>query len=269
MKRTPIVLLAVLGLLLAACGADVEIETTADLPDSDVGVDGSVDGDPAERGTASGTLRSALLGPALDRVGGAGSARFEGTTTVVGVAGAVGNGVAGEFTMTFAGSFDAGSDASEVSVDLSDLFSDAAAADPGADVLGGLFTEPLRTITVGETTWVRWGLLAMFGGDDRWLESDTSDRSMAAEFGLGPIGSPLSLLERLADAEADVEVVGTEDVRGVTTTRHRAVVDVASLAAPLSDEQRAALEDDLGAPVVGRYLLEVWIDDDELVHRFE
>ncbi|MEM9566596.1 MAG: hypothetical protein AAGA93_28505, partial [Actinomycetota bacterium] len=47
------------------------------------------------------------------------------------------------------------------------------------------------------------------------------------------------------------------------------VVDVASLAAPLSDEQRAALEDDLGAPVVGRYLLEVWIDDDELVHRFE
>ncbi len=272
MKRTPIILLAVIGLLLAGCGDPDTVETAADRLASGAGTPASDGDDTVEGGAASGTLRSAVLGRALDRAEAMSSARFEATITVGGQAG---GDLPGAFTMTLAGAFDREADASEITMDVGDLLSAATAgeadgAEAMAELFAGLLDEPLRMITIGDTSWVKWGLLAMFGVDDAWLESDAAGSSMAADFGVGGgTDSPISLLEGLAEAEADVEIVGREDVRGVTTTHHRASLDVAALAERMSDEQRAAFEVELGASTEARYLLDLWIDDDDLLHRFE
>lgn len=305
-KRTATILLAVLGLLLAACGSS---DTTTDAGDqlgsaveSDggdggAGGDGSgTDGDGGSGGAAdgsggsdgdsdgadgggddaggdsmAGTLRSTVLGAALDETGAMTSASFEGVITIVGQPG---SDLPGEFTMTFSGAFDNEAEASVVSIDFGNLFEAAAAADPeAADGMGELFAtffeEPMQMITIGDTSWVKWGLLAMFGVDDRWLQGDASNDSLAGDFGIGGgSDSPTAMLEELADSDAEIQDLGQEDLRGITTTHYRAELDVATLAEQMSAEERAEFESELGASAEGSYVIDLWIDENDLLHRF-
>ncbi len=306
MKRTAMILLAALALLLASCASgDSSTETgeglasgAVDSDDGDstgnssdgesdgedsngedstgedsTGDDGPSDGaDQAGVASAAGTLRSAVLGRTLDQTNAMTAAEFEGVINIVGQPGSE---MPGEFTLSFSGAFDEAANASRVTMDFGDLFAAAAAADPEAtegmgELFASMFEDPMEMITVGETSWVKWGLLAMFGVEDKWLEGDATDESLAAGFGIGGgSDSPTSLLEELADSDAVVEVVGQEDIRGVTTTHHRAELDVSTLAETMSPEERDEFEVAVGASTDGTYVLDLWIDDDDLLHRFE
>ncbi len=308
MKRTATILLAVLGLLAAACSDDpTGTEATGQL-DSDVaaesdgsgqggddeagadggsdeggagdGASGGDDGDTGDRdgdgGDGAGldrgdTLRSAVLGRALDQSEGMTSASFSGVVTIIGGAGSE---LPGELTLSFDGAFDTEAQASRVTLDMGDIFAAAAAADPDAEgmeeLFASMFEDPMEMITIGEQSWVKWGLLAMFGVEDKWLAGDADGAAATSDLGFGAGNdSPTSMLDELADANADVVEVGREDIRGVATTHYRAELDTAAMAASMSPEERAEFESDLGASPDASFVLDLWIDDDDLLHRFE
>jgi len=296
------ILLAVLGLLAAACTDDSASTETAGQLSSDAGQSGDDAGDDAgsddagsddadqssapdddagddagsdddgdaglDRGT---TLRSAVLGRALDQSNAMTSASFEGVITIVGEPDSE---LPGDLTMRFDGAFDTEAQASRVTLDLGGLFEAAMAADPDTegmeDLFSSMFEDPMEMITIGEKSWVRWGLLAMFGVEDKWLEGTADAASATADFGFGAgSDSPTSMLEELADANAEVVEIGTEDIRGTSTTHYRAELDTEAMAATMSPQERAEFETDLGASPDATFLLDLWIDDADLLHRFE
>lgn len=298
MKRL-LAIAAVFGLLLAACADDDsstdaagqlssdvatdEADGSADTDESDGATDESdgdddegVDGSMSDDGEATGspasgeTLRSSVLAKALTETEAMSSGRFEGVITIVGAAD---SDLPGEFQMLFSGSFDNPSEASRITLDMSDIFAAAAAADPDAagmeDLFSSMFEEPMEMIVIGDTSWVKWGLLAMFGVEDKWLETE-ADASDAATMGFGGTESPTAMLEDLADADADIQDLGQEDIRGVTTTHYRAELALETLAETMTPEERAEFEESFGgASAEGTYLIDLWIDGDDLLHRFE
>lgn len=307
MKRLALILLAVLGLLAAACtdeqastdasgqlssdatgeseesASDESAESDAsaegesesegdnddDAMDEDEGASDAADGDSAL--SQGNTLRSAVLGRALDQSEAMTSASFEGVITIVGQPTAD---MPGNMTMSFQGAFDTEADASRMTLDLGGLFEAAMAADPEAEGMADLFTsmfdDPMEMITIGDQSWMKWGLLAMFGVEDKWLEGSADEAAATADFGFGTgSDSPTSMLNELADANAEVVEVGREDIRGVSTTHYRADLDIETMAAAMSPEERAEFETDLGASPDASYVIDLWIDDDDLLHRFE
>ncbi len=307
MRRTSSALLTALALLLAGCGTAETTDTVAvgaatdeqesaaldqraadrdgeqldeqrddepgdarDQDEASTGANGS-DDDRIGQAAEAGTLRSALLETALDPASELSSARFEGRIEMVG---GPDSELPGPVSLTFAGAYDLANDAAEVSMDFSSLIEAAARAEGGdAAELGlfaGMFDEPLQVITIGDTSWIKWGLVSMFTGTEGlWLEGEAEDSGeLTAGFGFGGSGSPTALLDLLADADAQVERVGTEDVRGTSTTHYRAVVDAETLAETMTPGERAQYDAELGVSAMAEFPLELWIDDDGLVHRY-
>lgn len=295
MKRL-LAVLAVLGLLLAACaknnsstdaagqlssgvasddgsdGSDASADDSSDAGDQSDDVAGSVsdDGDDPSDSPASGkTLRSSVLAKALSDAGVMNSGRFEGVITIVGSAD---SDLPGEFQMLFSGSFDNDANASRITLDMSDIFAAAAASDPSAagmeEMFSSMFDEPMEMIQIGDKSWVKWGLLAMFGVEDKWLETE-ADASDAATMGFGGTDSPTAMLEELADADADIQDLGQEDIRGVTTTHYRAELALETLAEGMTPEERADFEQSFGgASADGTYLIDLFVDGDDQLQRF-
>ena len=89
--------------------------------------------------------------------------------------------------------------------------------------------------------------------DGMWLETaaDESD-GFTSDFGFGGSGSPTELLDMLSEASARLDVVGTEEMRGVATTHYRALMDTEALAADMNAAERAEFEEELGARPIGR-----------------
>jgi len=82
-------------------------------------------------------------------------------------------------------------------------------------------------------SYIKWSFFEMLLGTDKWITGDADDsESTTSGFGFGTDGdSPTELLEALADANAQVENLGQDEVRGVVTTHYRAVLDIETLAA--------------------------------------
>lgn len=302
MQRIIVVLFAVLGLVATGCTSDDSTTETgapdpsteteavsdgdaqSDAPSDDADGDAD-DDDPEEAGQAgrvdedaqdgadglSGavqSLRSTPIGRALSQPDQTESARFDGVISVVGQPGSE---LPAELELIFSGSYDTATESSEMTMDFAGLFAAMAESDPeaaeGLALFGDLFSEPMQVITIGDQAWVKWGLLAMFGVEDKWLESDAESGASATDMGFGGAGAPTELLDQLADANADVEELGQETLRGTETTHYRAVVDVAALADDLSAAERAELEAELGASASASTTIEFWIDGDDLLHR--
>jgi len=306
MKRATIALLAALGLALAACGTEEAAQVTAGAPGADgAGTDQAVpeggtnddatpgdgaageepggepgrelgsgaESDPVEASDLRpGSLRSILPAGTMELSGSMSSARFEARVELVGVPGSE---LSGPVSITLAGAYDEPNRASELMMDLGDVLR-AAASEGGSDELAELeafaaaFAEPLQIVTIGDRSWIKWGLLAMLGvGDDMWLEgSSEGTEDLSSSMGLGGgAASPTDLLDLLGDADADLEVLGSEDLRGASTTHYRVELDVAALAGGLDADDRAALESELGASAEAVYTVEFWLDGDERLHR--
>jgi hypothetical protein len=86
-------------------------------------------------------------------------------------------------------------------------------------------------------------------------------------------GDPRALLDFLKGVSGEIETVGSDELRGVTTTHYRATVDLRDYEQLAPPGQRKELRDMLGDLVREAGLTEmpfdVWLDDDGYVRKME
>jgi hypothetical protein len=232
----------------------------SDASDSDTGDSAESDGAPATEATRA-RLGDRVLVSNLQATTG----RFEGRISVSG------DEVPDGIELVITGAFDSANDASEISLDLGAIAM-AAAEQEGADLgpMAAMFEEPMVVRTIGTTSYLSWGLFSLFtGGQGTWIEAEADEAGdITSSFGGTGNGSPVDLLSALEDANAEITEIGSEEVRGVTTTHLRALIDIAALEESLTEEERATLERDLGDVPIEAFPIEFWIDGDGLVRRY-
>ncbi len=196
------------------------------------------------------------------------SGRFELTLTLV-------PGPDAEFdepvTMLISGAYDDDSQSSEMTMDLSGMTAMVAAGDEGSEIFVEFFADPLRIISIGDRSWVKWGFFSAFlGAGDKWIEGESEGSGGATQsLGLGSVGfTPTDFIGALEGADVDVEEVGSEDVRGVQTTKYRAVLDLVALSNQLTPDELADLEEAIGEGAPAEFPIEMWIDSDGELRRF-
>lgn len=264
-------LLTALALLLSACGGDSSDDAA---PEQAAGTTtraaGGTEGDTSSTTAGDGSGQRRTVGDIALAADQQEPVRFEGTITMVPSAGAA---LSEPVAIGMSGALAPADEASQVSIDMSDLARAAMAGGDSSGVPAGfaeMFDEPLETVTIGETVWMRFPLFAMFLGveEGRWVEIPPDEASeLTSGFGLGEqTSSPTAVLEQLRDAEAEVEELGTETVRGQETTHYRLLVDVAAMLEGLPDEERADAEQSLGD--AEQFPLEVWVGEDGRLYRY-
>lgn len=218
-----------------------------------------------------GPLGALLFADTTDDPDAPASARFEGRFSITG---APGSELPGTFELVLAGGYDEAAEAMELSMDMSELMT-AAAASGSEQVPTGFedfFLDPIEIIVIGDMGWMKWGLFSMFTGqDDVWIEMEADEVSGATEdFGFSSsAGDPTALLEDLADADASLEDLGVETVNGVEARHWRALVDLGSLSADASPEELAELEEQFGDLSATEFPIDVWIGvEDGLIYRY-
>ena len=241
--------------------AETSQPTTVEVPATPEPVD--VDANASPR--LSGTFGAAVLRGTPDAA--ATSGRFEAVMTMIpGLA----SGIDGDVTILMSGAFAANGD-SELSIDMGNLFAlGAAGAEDIPEEFADMFAEPMEMKLIGEKSYVKWGFFTMFFGTDKWIEGAADDsEGIKSGFGFGTDGdSPTQLLEALSDASAEVEDLGQEDVRGVSTTHYRAVLDLSTLEEHLSEEELAELGGDIGDIDMVDFPIDIWIGEDGDVYRY-
>lgn len=209
---------------------------------------------------ASGRDLIATLRSAPDLAAEAGSARFEMVFSIDLPEGATEMRAVGAYS----------GDRMRMEMDLGSMLSGLAEA--SGEALPPGMDEPMEMVIDGDTTYLRMPMLDMLTGTDGWLSATAADLGDAgAAFGLGGTAtSPTQILETLRGVADDVEEVGREEIRGVSTTHHRATLDLERVLDSIPKEQRAQMEDQLGSldgSDAGSVPLDVWIGDDGLPRR--
>ncbi|MCP4087404.1 MAG: LppX_LprAFG lipoprotein [Actinomycetia bacterium] len=272
MRRFLAILFTVV-LLAAACGGSDEDSVSADAVGSDSSDSGSDEGDTSGSDTSddsgsddsgSGDLADDTEFGDLIRDSVAATAeittgRMAATMTMEG-----GSEFPTPAEVLLSGEFDFPNDAVALEMDLSGMAEAMADSDdPDAALAGSFFDEPVEVIRIGETSWLKMGLLAMLaGGDVEWIEL-TSDEFTAAEQLLpGGTGAfdPQDFIAFLNGAD-DIQELGTEDIRGIETTRY---------AGTITEEKLADFDVDGALDSVGateEIPFEVWVDGDGLIRR--
>ncbi|MCC5953398.1 MAG: hypothetical protein JJU45_15000 [Acidimicrobiia bacterium] len=258
-RRLLFSVVAVIALLLAACGGDdASSEATAERPER---TERDKD-DEGEDTTGAPTAASvALMQQAADNTGEITSGRFEMVMALEG------GSVEGEL-LRAEGAFDETSGRSSMTMDMSGFMTFlspedmAGVSQEDAEMAMAMFDEPWEIITDGDTAYMRMALFsAMFGAGDSWIqfEDDTNEFTGDAAFMDADFSG--EVLEALKGA-GDVEEVGSETVRGADTTRYSVELDPELLAAEVGDPEIAEMAQ-------GAAVMDVWIDGDDLVRRIE
>jgi hypothetical protein len=149
---------------------------------------------------------------------------------------------------------------------------------PGA--AAGAFGDAFRTdvITDHFDVYTRTPQLsALLGSGKRWLKIDLAEISKSAGIDLGamaqPNQDPSQSLQQLKAVSGEVEKLGEEPVRGVSTTHYRATIDFEKFPSlvPAKDRgaARASIRQLIELTGSSTAPIEVWIDEDDLVRRFE
>lgn len=137
----------------------------------------------------------------------------------------------------------------------------------GFPVPGG--DEPTQMIVEGHYAYMKGALAtAGYGAGEGWVRLDLS--SMPG-VGAGQFNQdPTQYIEFLRGAGADIEELGSEEVRGTPTTHYSADVDVDKVLEQAADpEEMEAIKEQLEASGIETIPTEVWIDDDGLPRRME
>lgn len=190
------------------------------------------------------------------------------------------------FGLSGEGAFDQAAERASFAVDMSSFakllggfFSGLAGASAQGSMQGAPdFDDPagwkIEVVQDGEAGYVRFPAF-----DDQLPEGKSWIRSDGESVGTGfdfdqfeqfAQSDPRDLLDALQGVSSEVEVVGTETLRGVSTTHYRAVVDPQQLAAAPAEGQEAkeSLVDELTSQTgIGEIPLEVWVDDSGLVRK--
>lgn len=118
-------------------------------------------------------------------------------------------------------------------------------------------------------------LSAILGEGKRWLKIDVVKISKAAGIDISALAQssqdPSQGLRRLKAVSGDVEKVGDEDVRGVSTTHYRATIDFSTYPSLVPEPERAAARASMRQLIklTGSRTtpVEVWVGEDDLVRR--
>lgn len=276
--RTPLLVLA-LTVALAACAGEAEVDTTTSTAPAEttttVADTTTTEADTttteaqttttaAETTTTSGSEATGDLSAiqsALAQSSELQPARVEGLMTISGMEGA------GQTTveMPFSLSIDNETGNSAMVMDFSGM------ADVAGEELPPEFADMFGEFeirTVDGVDYIKFGFLNMFmGAETEWVSTPSEGEDVAGDFGATAPDDPTAYLESFSDIEGQVEDLGREDLRGIEVTHYRVQVDSDSYLSQLSPEEREELEAQGPLPT-GTFPLELWIDDDGVVHRF-
>ncbi len=272
--RTFLMVVAVLALVASACaddGTEAETTTTAAAEESTTTTaaaeETTTTTEPPEETTttaaSSGGSPAALAGlqESLSRTGEATSGRMEGSMTISGIP----DMPADAFVIPFSGAFDDSGDFS-FAMDMSFLAEQAGEEIPPE--FASMFGD-LEVRTIGDTSYIRFPFFALFlGAETEWV-SAPAEEGAAATGGLtgATPGNPAEFLEAFEEADATVEELGRETIRGVDTTHYLVTFDMEDLLANATPEERAEIEAQGPLPL-DRLPMDLWISDDGLVYRY-
>jgi hypothetical protein len=187
------------------------------------------------------------------------------------------------FALSGEGAFDKPSKRASFAVDMSSfarllggLF--AGLAGPGADGMPD-FEDPtgwkIEVVQDGEVGYVRFPAFdERLPAGKSWIRAEKGEK--AGGFELDELEQfaqtdPRELLEALQAVTSDVDVVGTESLRGAEVTHYRAVIEPKDLAAKAPKDQREQAEsliDEITSQSgVGEIPVDVWIDATGLVRK--
>jgi hypothetical protein len=189
------------------------------------------------------------------------------------------------FGFTGEGAYDTAVGKTEMSLDLSamlEMFRGLAEAFGGTSTMGDLDPDDFRLDAVldGLVMYMRMPFVAdKIPGGKEWVKVDL--RQAAAKVPGMDVdqllqftrNGPQSTLTYLEAVSGDIEVIGTEEVRGVDTTHHRATIDVrkyASLVPAAQREKLSSLLDQLVEQTgLQTFPVDVWVGEDGLVRKLE
>jgi hypothetical protein len=249
------VLVGALGLLAAGCGGSAGHQAVATPTTLE--------------GLASAARRSAD----------ASTGRFEFSVTMSMPGFGDGFGLSGE------GAFDSAAGKTEMRLDLSallELFAGLADAFGGTSTMGDLDPDDfvLDTVLDGLVVYLRMPFLAdKLPAGTEWVKIDL--REQAARIpGLDvdellqfTRNGPQATLDYLRAVSGEIVTVGTEELRGVPTTHHRATIDLrryASLVPEAQREQLGSMLDQLARQTgLESFPVDVWVGEDGLVRKLE
>lgn len=263
MRTRLLALFTAAALVVGACGSDsddpADETTTTSEVESPVTTGGTSTSTPDGEGGTFGDLV-----PAVEEE----SARFEGRMVAVG---SPGSQLTEPLEVLVSGALDPERQAVRISMDMSAV---ARSAFGGGEMelppqFAEMFEEPMEIVTIGGSAWLRFPLLAMVtGADTDWVEVPPDEAGgLASQLGLrSQVTSPTGLLDQLREARAEVEEVGTEDVRGVGTTHYRVQVDLSALADTMPEAEREQFRQEFGE--ADALPVEVWVGDDGRLHRY-
>ena len=165
------------------------------------------------------------------------------------------------FTIYIEGAFN--SERMEMKMDMSEAFEGAAASE-GIDLSAFGDLSDVRFIFDGETAYMKFPLFAIMGVQTDWVVLPSDDAINSA--GIAGVGNstPANALAAFLDAGGDVTVVGTETIRGASTTHYKILFDVEDLETMTGDVSAQELRDS----GIEQMPVEVWISDDNLVYRY-
>ena len=213
--------------------------------------------------TGSGDDRDVLVA-AIAKTGEFTSARTEGWITVVGADGQPAGTVA---TMGFNGEYDTRIPASRAFIDFSQL----APGMPGTETMSLERADSIGEFevrSIGDKAYMRIGLFSSIGIPTAWVSLTTNEAGdIASGFGANT-ADPMGTIEVYYYADADVEVIGQETVRGDNTTHFLISADIEKLLALADPVQADELRNTSGFPADGTLPIDMWIGDDGFVRRF-
>jgi len=280
--RKFVILLFAFALLIAACGgsdsgssSDAATTTTATAATETTAATATTAATettaapvttlPAETTTtqAGESVDSAALYSALEKSTAVQSGRVEGTMTMRGVEGLD---AASEVSMGFSGEFDNTTGNSSFTMDLSDLAGAMPADQEIPPEFADMFGE-MEIRTIGDTSYMKFGLFSMLGVPTEWVSMPAGEAGTAASsFGAGPT-NPMEFMGAWSQAGTGVESLGSEDVRGVSTTHYRATIDVDAMV-NAADDMAVEELDNLGATFPGGTMpVDFWVGDDGNIYR--
>lgn len=278
LKSRKLYLALALALVVAACGGDTAEETTTSTTTTDdvtsttaedatttTAADTTSSTGAAETTTTAGSTSGvegdlASLQRAMAQTAESAPSRVEGLIRMEGLADAPAETV----EMPFSVITDPATGNNSMTMDFG-----AMAAIGGEDIPPEMaeLMGSMEIRQIGDTVYMKFPFFTAFlGAETEWVSMPADEDSVAEDMtpGAAP-NDPGSFLDSFKDAEGRVEVVGTEDVRGISTTHYQIIIDEEWMA-EMSEEDIQDLEEQGFVPGA-EFPLNLWVADDGLVHR--
>lgn len=264
-------------LLVAACGSGTGETTTSTVPSTTAAPEVTTTTAGAETTTtttAGETTTTAapeatgdlgLIQAAMAQSAESAPSRIEGTISMTGVD--AGDGSLIDVDMPFSVRTDPATGDTAMVMDFGAMAEAMGGAGEVPAEMADLLGE-MEVRQIGETVYLKFPFLTGFmGAETEWVSmpaEEGGDLTGGMSGGANP-SDPTSFLDSLSEANGTVDEVGPEDVRGISTTKYRVVIDE-NWQDQLSPEQLAELEEQGPLPETS-FPMDLWIDDDGLVQR--